>query len=463
MTLHQANPEFEALLSYLKHSQGCDLTGYKRASLMRRFEHRMKSLDIDSYHTYLKYLQDHPKEHLELLSNVLINVTSFFRDGDAWQYLETDILPKIIASKQPNERIRVWSAGCASGQEIYSLLMLLAEHLGLEACLERVQSYATDLDEEAIAQARQGLYQPHEVADVPPHLLEKYFQPSAKGYCFHPGLRQLVVFGRHDLAKDAPMARIDLLLCRNVLIYCQLETQRAILTRFHFALKETGFLFLGKAEMLTQPRPIFNPVNLQQRVYTKTLKLDLEDYLSIRPLPRQKLFNQALVPHNPFWQTAFENSPIAQLAVDINGYLIQANEQANLLFGLSLCDWQQPFSNTLPSKLLSAHAPVKGLYCARQITLNAVKWSTAEGIRYFDVAIAPVFDSKKHLIGITLSFVEVTARQSLDGILKHHHSELTKATEALQVTESQLAVTRMELAAAYQEIQLLSGDDPTES
>ena len=219
MNQPEANPEFEALLDYLKHSRGCDLTGYKRSTLMRRFRQRMQNINIDSYQSYLQYLQHHPQEYLDLLNDVLINVTSFFRDRDAWDYLAALVLPKILASKQPYEPIRVWSAGCAAGQEIYSLLILLAEALGIESCLERVQCFATDADQAALQQTRKATYSDLEIASIPPHLLEKYFEQTEQGYVFHPTLHSTIIFGHHDLAQDAPMSKIDLLACRNVLMY----------------------------------------------------------------------------------------------------------------------------------------------------------------------------------------------------------------------------------------------------
>ncbi len=280
----EANQDFEALLNYLKHNQKCDLTGYKRSTLMRRFQHRMQNINnIDSYSSYLEYFQTHPEEYIALLDDVLINVTDFFRDLDAWEYLATEIVPKIITGKQPNEPIRAWSAGCSTGQEVYSLLILLAEALGVESCLQRVRCFATDADKAALRQARQGTYSELEVNSIPAPLREKYFEQTEKGYVFHSALRQRVVFAHHNLLQDAPMSKQDLLLCRNVMIYFNLKAQASILARFHFALKDTGFLFLGKAESVIDRRQIFTPISLKHRIYVKGSKLELKDYLLINP------------------------------------------------------------------------------------------------------------------------------------------------------------------------------------
>ncbi len=283
-----ANPEFEALLGYLKHHRGCDLTGYKRSTLMRRFQHRMQSISVNSYQSYRQYLQSKPLEWLALLDDVLINVTSFFRDRDSWDYLAHELIPKIIASKEPDEPIRVWSAACASGQEVYSLIMLFAEALGIESCLQRVKFFATDIDEAALQQARQAIYQPKEVTEIPPHLLEKYFEPTEQGYLFHPQLCRTIIFSRHNLASDAPLSKIDLLVCRNALMYFNADTQASILIRFHFALANNSFLFLGKAETLIHKRQIFTPVNPKHRIYTKGLKLGLDEHLQICPETHKK-------------------------------------------------------------------------------------------------------------------------------------------------------------------------------
>ena len=457
MNQPEANPEFEALLDYLKNSRGCDLTGYKRSTLMRRFRQRMQNINIDNYQSYLEYLQDHRQEYLDLLNDVLINVTSFFRDRDAWDYLAAEILPKIVASKQPDEPIRVWSAGCAGGQEIYSLLIELAEALGIESCLKRVQCYATDADEAALKQARRGTYSDLEIAGIPPNLLEKYFEKTEQGYVFHPTLLSTIIFGRHDLTQDAPMSKIDLLACRNVLMYFNPETQASILVRFHFALKNTGFFFLGKSETLINRRQIFTPINLKHRIYAKFLKLEIEDYLSINPISRK---NQAIDPatiQSYFWQTAFETSPVAQLAVDLNGYLINANEQANLLFGLTLDDWNRPFKELEPGKLVGSYTSMTKLYRNhRPVTLKNIEWNAAQSIRYFDIAIAPVFNYKKQFLGITLTFIDKTACKRLNAKVDLTNSELAKLSETLQATESKLESIQMELDSAHQEIQLLT-------
>lgn len=407
MNLPKSNREFEALLYYLKHERGCDLTGYKRSTLMRRFEHRMRSINIDSYDSYLHYLQSHSEEYQTLLEDVRINVTCFFRDSDAWSYLASDIIPRIIGNKQSDEPIRVWSAGCASGEEIYSLLILLAENLGIDSCLQRVQCYATDADEGAIKQARQGTYSDREIAEISPDWVEKYFDLTEQGYVFHPKLRRLIIFAKHDLEKNAPISKIDLLLCRNVLIYFHQEAQISILIRFHFALKQTGFLFLGKSETLVNRKQIFTPVHPLYKIYAKGSKLELEDHIVINPKFYKQQSSDSLSIQNHFWQAAFESSPVAQFAIDYNGRLVAANERANLLFELTVDDLNFPFQEIEPGKLIISHCFTQTFYRSRcPVTLKDVEHHTSRSTKYFDVAIVPVFNSQNSLLGSVLTFVE---------------------------------------------------------
>lgn len=286
------NPTFEALMDYLRCSHGFDFTGYKRSSLVRRVQHRMQTIQIENYSDYGDYLKSNPQEFTQLFNTIEINFTSFFRNAPAWEYVSEAIIPQITAGKSSDEQIRIWSAGCASGEEIYTLAILLAEVLGVEQFQARVKIYGTDVDEEALNQARQGSYPSSEVADMPPTLLERYFEQLAQSYVFRKDFYNCIVFFRHDMIQDAPMPRIDLLVCRNVLIYFNIDAQTKALARFHFGLKDSGFLFLGTAEMLPTHTNFFTPVNLRQRVFTKIPKGDLNQRLLHKALDQRWLWGR---------------------------------------------------------------------------------------------------------------------------------------------------------------------------
>jgi two-component system CheB/CheR fusion protein len=517
MSTSNFNPEFEALLDYIKQNCGCDLTLYKRPSLMRRFQHRMQQLKIENYAHYLQYLQEHPQECSSLLDTILINYSGFFRDRpsgvgasrhhDCWDYLANQIIPQIITRKQPHEKIRVWSAGCASGQEVYTLAMLLAESLGIEQYLQRVQIFATDLDEDALKQARRASYSNQEVADIPSELLSKYFEQIEQRYVFHAKLRRTILFGRHDLALDAPMSKIDLLVCRNVLIYFQPETQATVLVRFHFALTDNGFLFLGNSESMTNNKQIFTPVSLKHRIFAKGQKLTLQDHLLIRPQTRNKKTVDLLTMQNHIWQTAFVASPFAQIALDSSGRLILANNQAYALFRLNNNDLGAGLqdleigrvvnSSALLRQLkydwaknspqgdwakLSAVSPADRLRLSvsssrsearvasalaegnrQPISLKNVKWTTDHNTIYLDIHITPISDPSGSLIGAILTFVDVTHYTKLEDELEQTKSNLVKVSlelqskkDVLEKTTLQLNFTQNEVETVHQEMQLIS-------
>ena len=258
MSEAQEPRDFEPLLDYLRRTRGFDFTAYKRPSLMRRMQKRMQSVGIERFTDYMDYLEVHPDEFSQLFNSILINVTAFFRDESSWDLIRDEIVPLAIGDAGATHTVRVWSAGCASGEETYSIAMLLAEALGRDGFRDRVKIYATDVDDQALGEARSASYSERQVQPVPPDLLERYFVRENDRFVFDKDLRRSVIFGRHDLIQDAPISRVNILICRNTLMYFNTEAQNRILARFHFALCPDGALFLGKAEMLF-PAQRFTP------------------------------------------------------------------------------------------------------------------------------------------------------------------------------------------------------------
>jgi two-component system CheB/CheR fusion protein len=268
MSDSRSEGELEQLLDFLKRNRGFDFTGYKRASLARRVAKRMQTANVSGFADYIAYLEVHPPEFVALFDAILISVTSFFRDEGTWEYLAQHVLPELASRKTKSGHLRVWSAGCASGQEVYTLTMLLAEQFGMDGFKDRVKVYGTDVDRHALAKARQGTYSPHDVRRVPEALLAKYFEPSNGHYTFREDLRRQLTFGHHDLISDAPIPRVDLLVCRNTLMYMTSETQAKILARFHVALNDGGILMLGRAETARQ-QATFTPIDFKRRISSK--------------------------------------------------------------------------------------------------------------------------------------------------------------------------------------------------
>lgn len=366
--------DFEALLDYLKRSRGSDFTGYKRQSLLRRVLRRMQVVGISIFSEYQDYLEVRPEEFADLCNTILINVTSFFRDKEAWEHLSEEIIPKVLESKKGNEIIRIWSAGCASGEEAFSIAMLMMEALGEEGFKNRVKIFATDIDEVALAQARMATYTPKDLEPVPKELREKYFLISGGAYVFRPDLRRSIIFGRHDLVQDAPISHLDLLVCRNTLMYFNAETQSKVLARFHFALKDTGYLFLGRAELLLTHASFFTPTSLKYRIFKKLPKANMRDKLLVLAQAGDYEAANQLTRQLRLRELSFDGLRTAQIVIDLNGNLALANERARTLLGLGGGSIGKPFQDLEASyRPVETRSLIDKAYAERRI-IDIKRW-----------------------------------------------------------------------------------------
>jgi two-component system CheB/CheR fusion protein len=452
----KAAQEFEALLDYLKHNRGFDFTGYKRSSLWRRVSKRMQSLLIERYGDYLDYLEVHPEEFVQLFNTILINVTAFFRDPAAWEFLATEVIPVLIAEKRPQDPIRVWSAGCASGEEAYTLAMVLAEALGFERFRQQVKIYATDVDEEALSQARHASYSARDLQSVPEALRAKYFETSGQRSVFRPDLRPVVIFGRHDLIQDAPISRLDLLVCRNTLMYFNAETQARILARFHFAMHDTGFIFLGKAEMLLTRANLFTPVHLKHRIFSKVPKPTLRDRLLVVAQAGNLDLSNHLVGHIRLRDAAFDAAPVAQLVLDLQGNVLLLNLEIRTTFGLVPQDIGRPFhALDLSYRPVELRSRIEQVYTERRAQqLTNVQRPLPEGrVQYFDVHLVPLLDTDGSSLGMSITFHDVTHHGQLQAELGKSRQELETAYEELQSSNEELETTNEELQSTVEELE----------
>ncbi len=455
-----ADPEenviFEELLLYLQRSRGFDFTGYKRASLMRRIRKQMFNREIDTFSDYLDYLQVHPEEFEPLLNSVLINVTSFFRDVSAWQYLCDKVLPDLISNHPATQPLRIWSAGCASGEEAYTLAMILAERLGVAAFRERVKIYATDVDEQALLTARQASYSRQALEMVPEPLRDRYFDVVNDQYVFQPDLRRAVIFGRHDLVQDAPISRLDLLVCRNTLMYFNAETQTRMLDRFHFALKDHGILFLGKAEMLLTHGNLFTPISLQHRVFHIVPTPNRRKRLPTFATPTAVDLTDGIDQYLQLREAALEAVKQAQLLISLSGTLVLANAQARSLFGIHLLD-----QGRLLQDLEISYRPLElrsliEQACQERTTVivsDVARYQPSDEVQYFNVEIVPLESPEGELNGIGITFIDVTQYHYLQLELQRANQELETTNEELQSSNEELETTNEELQSTNEELE----------
>jgi two-component system, chemotaxis family, CheB/CheR fusion protein len=259
-----------SFLAFVRERGGIDFGTYKRGTIQRRLQRRMIASGTGDLADYRRHLEEHPEEFARLTSSFLIKVTEFFRDPELFDHLRETIVPEIVdGARQAKRELRIWSAGCATGEEAYSLAMLVAEALGDDVGRLGVRIFATDLDLDAIAFARRGTYAASVVSDVPEELLSRWFTKTGDRYEVSKQLRGMTVFGQHDLGQRAPFPRVDLALCRNVLIYFTPELQRRALQLFAFSLREGGYLVLGKSESTTPLSDHFVLSDSRQKVFRR--------------------------------------------------------------------------------------------------------------------------------------------------------------------------------------------------
>ncbi|HEY0551903.1 MAG TPA: CheR family methyltransferase, partial [Verrucomicrobiae bacterium] len=254
------------VLAFLRARTGRDFSYYKRATIVRRISRRMQINGIDQLPDYLSYLRTHPGEAGALLQDLLISVTNFFRDRESFEALEAS-LPELFHNKGPGDMVRVWTPACATGEETYSLAMMLIEHARTLESAPSIQVFGCDLDDSAIHAARAGIYPETITADVSEERLRRFFIKEARGYRIRREVREMVLFAAHDLIKDAPFSRMDLVSCRNLLIYLNRDAQKRVFDIFHFALRPHGLLFLGSSESVEDGSPLFEVLDKKHRVY----------------------------------------------------------------------------------------------------------------------------------------------------------------------------------------------------
>jgi two-component system CheB/CheR fusion protein len=271
------------LVHKLAEERGFDLRGYKFTTLERRVRRRMNKLNIGSYKEYLDYIREDHNETDKLLDTVLINVTRFFRDIQAWDALAQQVLPALFENKPPGSSLRVWCAGCATGEEPYSVAILLCELLGAKVKDYEIKIYATDIDESALNIARRAEYTAESLRGVRPDIKTRYFTGGHPTFRVAREVRRMVIFGRSNLLIDAPISHVDLLLCRNVLIYFDAAAQAHTVKRLLYALNDGGLLFLGKSESQLKRNVEFLPIDQRWRIFQRKAFAIIYSAISLIP------------------------------------------------------------------------------------------------------------------------------------------------------------------------------------
>src|SRR3954468_10593370 len=267
--LAAAATSLSRIADILRSKTGNDFHGYKQNTFLRRVQRRMQVVQIGDISAYVDFLRNDQDEAQHLFNDLLIGVTEFFRDKREFDVLESQIVPRLFEGKDAGQQVRVWVLGCATGEEAYSIGILLREHMAKMDSAPQVQIFATDIDGRALATARVGRYRTKIEADMTSERLARWFVREGDTYCVVKELREMCIFSQHNVIKDAPFSKLDLVSCRNLLIYLNAELQNRVIPLFHFALLPDRFLFIGNSENVTRHAKMFAPIDRRARIFRK--------------------------------------------------------------------------------------------------------------------------------------------------------------------------------------------------
>ncbi len=458
--------ELEALLQKIFEERGMDFREYKRTSLRRSIQKRLDANNLGSYADYMKFLDSNPNEYAKLFDTLLINVTEFFRDPEAFEVLRKKIIPAIISKKKKGDSIRIWSAGCASGEEPYSLGILLAEKLGEAMNDYEIRIYATDIDENAIAEARRGIYSESKLKNVRHEYLDKYFSRENDDYRVNKTIRHIVFFGRQNLTSDAPISHLDLIVCRNVLIYFNLELQNKILMRFHYALNRDGYLFLGKSESMLIGSRLFNHVDKKWRLFQKSSgsMVNLTPRERKYALMEDTLIDQAIRDARKelklmefYNESIIQNISLGIIVIDSNNIVTTWNHVVEEFWMINAENaiGRDFFELGMGERLPNIKERIDELARERKnIKIEELGVIDYRGEKMFlDIMLVPLTDPNNEIRGVIITSSDVTDYKMRRDELKRTIEELRTSNEELETTTEELQSTAEELETSNEELQ----------
>jgi two-component system CheB/CheR fusion protein len=477
------------ILDFLYQKINMDFRDYKKATLIRRMERRMGINNILNRSQYLKFLKTSDEEATLLSNDILIGVTGFFRDRKAFELLDEKVLSVLVKNKEPSEELRVWVAGCSSGQEVYTLGMLLKEQCRKQNKEITIKIFATDIDQRAINKASKGVYSEAIEQEVPSELLHRYFSKAEDQYHIKKELRELAIFARHDISRDPPFNNIDLATCRNLLIYIEPLLQEKIIALIHFSLVEKGYLFLGVSESLNSYSKVFLEIDKKHKIFQNQSVNRIIDINRLFPFDRKKkedkkegnlkeysprVISQSKIVSNfkdallddlvPPTVIINSNQEVVHVAGEIDKYLKLPKKQLTLNV-LKMVDEQLyvTLSNTI-SKVRSNNkkviSPVIVFEEETSILLNIIAKPYTEITSRVDYCIISFVEAKQPHITQSSSLAKTTLSNEKNEHIKRLEEEiketkdyLQSAVEELETSNEELQATNEELMAANEELQ----------
>lgn len=475
----------EKIVILLRSHTGHDFSFYKKSTLFRRIERRMSVHQIDKISNYLRFIEENPKELDILFKELLIGVTNFFRDSSVWEKLKNDILPELFRELPSGHTIRAWITGCSTGEEAYSLAIAFSESYELirREKTFALQIFATDIDSDAIEKARKGFFSNNIAADVSRERLSNFFTEEENGFRVNSSIREMVVFAPHNMIKDPPFTKLDLLFCRNVLIYLETELQKKLMNLFYYSLNGNGIMVLGSAENENSQKSFFIPIDTKLRIYKRTpsrINTELMDFPGSYTYPMKKendgskslkttdniqsLTNQILLQRfTPASVLINGDGDILYISGRTGKYLEPAAGKANMnIYAMA----REGLQHELPSLIRKARQS------SDPVTLKNIKIGTNGGTQYIDLTLqlVDVPEAIKGTIIIVFRDVEpvqksnprrskngdptTTSRErELEAEIQRLTEELQSSREEMQTTQEELKSTNEEMQSTNEELQ----------
>jgi len=474
----------DKVLILLRTRSGHDFSLYKKTTIYRRIERRMGIHQINGIAAYVRYLQQNAQEVDLLFKELLIGVTSFFRDSAAWEHLKTEILPAVLTGRSGGGTIRAWAAGCSTGEEAYSLAIAFKETLAQVRPTEnfKLQIFATDLDPDAIDKARQGIYPVNIVSDVSSERLQRFFIQEGTDYRVGKDIREMVTFAIQNLIMDPPFTKLDILICRNLLIYLTPEVQKKLLPLFHFSLNPGGVLFLGSAETVGTFTDLFTPLNLKSKLFRRRESILAEpvpfpgsfvpalpgvpkEFTMLKPATNlQSLADQVLLQHfSPPAVLANDKGDILYISGRTGKYLEPAAGKANWnIFAMAREGLRFDLARAFPKVLRQKEA----------IALKGLKVGEGDGTQTVDITIQAIEEPEALRGMVMIVFRDVATSQvknvprrskpdppgsarvlELEQELRQVRQELQTTREEMQSSQEELKSSNEELQSANEELQ----------
>lgn len=458
------------IYTILKNASGIDFTYYKRSTILRRIERRMLVTHTSSLSEFARLLGDSQEEVNTLVKEILIGVTNFFRDPAFFEKLKYNAIYKIVERAKEDEPIRVWSAGCSTGEEAYSIAILFQEVMDELQVKRDVKIFATDVDSRAIEQAGKGIFSENIIDDVTPDRLAKFFLKVGDQYHISKSIRRMIVFATHNMFSDPSFGKLDLISCRNVMIYFQPVMRRGLFAIFHSALKNGGFLFLGKSETAGEYVNLFKPVCSAEKIYLHKAEGKVEDLapptfnipniqnISLKNIHAgmsqnsesavESRYTRFLERHLPASVVLSENDTVLHFFGSYSDYLTLAPGKATLNFFQMLCKDLSLVASTAVSRCRTEHTA---------ITYTDIAVDTPSGRKVINLLVEPIPGQEGDDELVSVLFLESGAPEEAGGVVEKYDLDAT-AARRISDLEREFQVSQNDLRSTIQRLETVNGE-----